>query len=197
MVDIHLPDDWATADEKEKLKRLFDAENDAALNAALVKVCHAAMQEYKEMFLGQGVPTRAEEVKQRRLFLLTKHLFGGTMPSEYQVGDMFQLTENQSRALLRNVLSRFRYDIGEELKDTLRSCMDAASYDEDTSEYRVVIRSEVVLEEMRKMLEEEAPLLKPITKVPNTSRNYSISVDTLNALRVGLEMTPVDQPADQ
>jgi len=191
MVDIRLPDDWVTADEKQKLAQLLNAHTHEEYEAAIARVARAALDEYKEMLLGQGLPTRADEIKQRRLFHLIKRHFRGRIPSESEVADMFQLTEAQSRALIQSVRTRFRYDLEQELLETLRSTLMSATFDEDAEEYRVVIRSDNVLEAMRAILEEEAPQLPSITKVRGSSRNYSISVDSYEVIRAQIGM-----PAD-
>ena len=193
MVDVKVPDNWATADEIQKLKQLFEVEEEADYEDALQRICIAALHEYKEMLLGQGVPTRAEDVKQHRLLFLTKYYFKGGMPSEAQVGNMFQLTESQSRALIRNVSSRFRYTLEEELLDTLQSTLKKASLDKDSDDYHLVILSDNVLDEMRRILKKDFPLLKPIAKVPNTSRQFSISVDSYKALEQHLGLDNAKQ----
>lgn len=63
---------------------LFNCQNRKGLTYALKHVTLAALMEYKEMSLRNGLPTRADEIK---------HYFQGAMPTETEVSLMFQLTE--------------------------------------------------------------------------------------------------------
>lgn len=182
-INIELPDDFFTADERERLKELFKTQDDAEFSEALQKVVRAGLSEYKEMFLGMGLPSRADEIQQHRLFHLIKYYFGGRLPSEPEVTSMFQLTESRSRRLIRSVMTRFHYALGLEIQNTLREAIDQAQFDGDSEMYRVVIQSDNVLEEFNRIIGMVAPRLGRVRKVPNMSRTYSVSVDSYNALR--------------
>lgn len=67
---IKLADDFFQPDEIKILKRTFECESDDDLEKALEKVIIASLKEYKEMFVGMGIPTRAEDIHQLRLFLM-------------------------------------------------------------------------------------------------------------------------------
>ncbi|NMB18828.1 MAG: hypothetical protein GX984_05170, partial [Erysipelothrix sp.] len=98
MITIQLTNDLLDETEIQKLMTLFNCQSDEEFNLALKNVILAALTEYKEMLLGKGLPTRADEIKQHRLFHLVKHYFQGVMPTEAEVSSMFQLTETESRA---------------------------------------------------------------------------------------------------
>lgn len=55
-------------------------------------MCRAGFRESKEMMLSMGMPTRADEVRQQRLYCLIKEYFSGTIPSESDVAALFHLT---------------------------------------------------------------------------------------------------------
>lgn len=122
-IHIELPDGFFGDDERERLKALFKVQDDQGFSAALGRVVCAALDEYKEMFLGKRLPSRADEIRQHRLFHLIKHFFVGRLPSEAEVSSMFQLTHSRSRSLLRFVMTRFRYDLEEEIRNTLRDAV--------------------------------------------------------------------------
>ncbi len=68
------------------------------------------------MFLGRGFPSHADEIQQHRLYLMIKYCFKDTLPSEAQVSSIFQLTQSKSRSLICSVLTRFHYELTEDLK---------------------------------------------------------------------------------
>lgn len=167
--------------EKEKLKTLFDCENDVQLEETLNNVVKASLSEYKEMFLGRGLPSRADEIQQHRLFYLIKYHFSGRLPSESEVSALFQLTQTRSKSLIRFVMTRFHYDLEEEVKNSLISTLESAEEDSEDG-YRVVIQSDNVLEELNRIISREAPDLDPVRKVPKMSRTFAISTDSHNKL---------------
>lgn len=180
MITIQLTNDLLDEQEIQKLMTLFNCQSDEEFNLALKNVTLAALTEYKEMLLGKGLPTRADEIKQHRLFHLVKHYFRGVMPTEAEVSSMFQLTETESRALIRNVRTRFRYQLEAEILNTLQQTVISAELNED--KYHVVIQSDNVLEELNRVVSTNAPQLDPITKVRGSARKYQISEDTFELL---------------
>ncbi|MEH7387630.1 hypothetical protein V7147_19840, partial [Bacillus sp. JJ1521] len=195
MINIQLTDDFLNEQEIQKLKKLFKCADNEELNLALKNIALAALTEYKEMLLGKGLPTRADEIKQHRLFHLVKHYFQGVIPTEADVSSMFQLTETESRALIRNVRTRFRYQLESEILNTLQQTIVSAEFNNEV--YHVVIQSDNVLEELNRLVSTNAPQLDPITKVRGSARKYQISEDTYvlltNALGINQEVAATEQ----
>lgn len=188
-MQLEIPDDWATEEEIARLQALFNTPNESDFQNALSQIAAAGVQEYKEMLLGQGLPTRADEIRQHRLFSLIKAHFSGRIPSETEVSRYFQLTQRQSRALIQNVRTRFKFQLEEELKATLRSVLESAAHDEDGHEFRVAIQSDNILDELKSILETEAPMSEAIQKIRGSARTYSISEDSYQVLvqHLGME----------
>ncbi|MNW42250.1 hypothetical protein D3C74_194160 [compost metagenome] len=190
-IQVDLPDNIFTQDEEAKLKGLFGTDTDEDFKEAINAITAAAITEYKEMLLGKGLPTRADEIKQHRLFHLVKHFFQGKMPTETEVSLMFQLTESESRALIRNVRTKFRYQLEDEVNATLIDIIESAEQRADA--HIVVIQSDNVLEELNRIISLKAPHLDPITKVRGSARQYQISEDTYALLcryyQIGEEAT--------
>jgi hypothetical protein len=181
MINLQLTSNILSEEEIQKLKILFKTNDDEEFNLKLKNIALAALIEYKEMLLGKGLPTRADEIKQHRLFHLIKYYFQGVIPTEAEVSSMFQLTESESRALIRNVRTRFRYQLEIEIMNTLQQTIVSAEHNHD--KYHVVIQSDNVIEELNRLVSTHAPHFDPVAKVRNSARKYQISEDTYEFLR--------------
>ncbi len=61
----------------------------AELPEHLTLYSEAATEEYVRMVLGQHVYSRGQDIKEYRLCLLIRHVFGGRLPSEQQISALF------------------------------------------------------------------------------------------------------------
>jgi hypothetical protein len=183
-IEVHFPDDFLTENEKNKLMKLLGCENDDEKFAIdITKIAQASLCEYKDMLLGMGMPTRADEIRQYRLLHLIKNYFIDRLPSEAEVSSMFQLTQSKSKSLIQNAITRFRYQLENEIRNTLINNLKQAEFDKDANEYHLVIQSGNVLEELNRIIATIAPELDPIRKIRNMSRSYSISEDSFDKLK--------------
>ncbi|NLM43340.1 MAG: hypothetical protein GX201_04900 [Clostridiales bacterium] len=87
--------------ENKLLKSVLDCKDDSELRQAISRIGMAAISEYLEMILGKQLPTRANEIRERKLFHLIKHYFDGRIPNETEISTLFQLTESSSRTLFK------------------------------------------------------------------------------------------------
>lgn len=169
-----------TAEDMDVLKRVLECDTEEALLEALQKITRAALSEYLEMLLGKQVPNTAEEMKQRRLFHLLKHYFRNRLPSEAEISSMFQITASASRTLLRHTRTKYRFELQEELLNTVRSILKSARL--INGAYRVAIPSDNILEELKTTVAIQAPQLEQISKVKNSAGVYNIPEDTFDVL---------------
>lgn len=177
-ITLDIPEYILNEDNKQRLKNTLNTgDEDLNMNGIIL----ASFLEYKDMLLGNGLPTRADEIKQHRLFHLIKHYFRGRIPNEAEVSRMFQLTESESKSLIKNVRTRFRYQLESEINNTLKQVM--LEYTKNDDKYEVIIQSDNVLEELNRILTQVNPVLEPIKKVRDSSRKYSMAEDTYNALK--------------
>lgn len=177
-VTLNIPENILNNDEIQRLKDTLNIENEVEMKGIIM----ASFIEYKDMLLGNGLPTRADEIKQHRLLHLIKHHFKGRIPNESEVSRMFQLTEGESKSLIKNVRTRFRYQLENEIKSTLKDVIDKCILKQD--KYEVIIQSDNVLEELNRILSDINPVLEPIKKIRDSSRNYTIALDTYEALKI-------------
>lgn len=153
---------------------------DDEVNDAVCRIAKAALTEYMEMILGKQLPTRANEIHERRLYHLLKNYFNGRIPTEAEIASLFQMVQSSSRTLLRNVRTKYKFDLEQELSSTAISILTAAKQARDG--YRVVIQSENILEELQQIVSIKAPHLDQISKVRSSVGVYSIPEDTLEVL---------------
>lgn len=174
---LEIPESILNESEKQRLMDTLNMEEELDMKGIIM----ASFIEYKDMLLGNGLPTRADEIKQHRLFHLIKQHFRGRIPNESEVSRMFQLTETESKSLIKNVRTRFRYQLESEINNTLKEVVENCSLNID--KYETIIQSDNVLEELNRILTQVNPSLEPIKKVRDSSRKYTMSEDTYNALR--------------
>ncbi|MFC7481058.1 hypothetical protein ACFQX7_14855 [Luedemannella flava] len=101
----------------------------ADVPGALERIAAAATEEYLDMILGRRLPRRLEEIREQRLVLLVRHLFANHLPTEEQVARVFQLTPQQSRALLRGVMAKHRYELADAVRATLEGTLHRAQHE--------------------------------------------------------------------
>ena len=183
-IQIEIPDDFFTDDQKETLRMLFQADNDKKFKSSLGKVVLAALDEYRDMFLGQGLPSRSNEIREFRLYYLIKRFFDGRIPDELEVSTMFQLPESRAKNLILYVLTRFRYNLEDEILATLREIVKSAEPDDkkQVHEYRVFIGSGNMVEELNRVISRGGVRYKHLTRIRNESNMYSISPDSYSVI---------------
>lgn len=178
--------------EKNLLKKTLKCNSNDELVESLTRIAKAAFREYLEMILGKQLPTRANEIYERRLFHLLKYYYTGKIPSEAEVASMFQITQSSSRTLLRNVRAKFKYDLEEELLNTIQETLRHAVLKGDS--FRVVIQCENILEELQQTVSIKAPQLDQISKVKGSAGIYNIPEDTFTLLanHFGVDLAQVE-----
>lgn len=181
-VTVRLDEEILNESEKNRLIGCLDVSNEQ-LDEILQDIIKASFNEYKEMLLGKGLPTRADEIKQHRLLHLIKYYFKGKIPTETQVSLMFQLTESESRSLIKNVKTRFRYQLEKEISNTLQDVVSSWGISDEREYYEVVIESDNIHEELNRIITVRNPSLEPIKKLPSAARKFKISVDTYQLLK--------------
>ncbi|HUI30370.1 MAG TPA: hypothetical protein VLX91_09140 [Candidatus Acidoferrales bacterium] len=181
-ITITVTDAELTAADKTIIKECLGLASDATLNAALKKLSKAAFMEYVKMFKERGLPTRANEVQQERLFFLLNHYFIDRLPGENEISSIFQVTPSQSKTLLRNTKSRFRTKIEKSIDNTLLQTLKSATQREDEGPYEFVCTSQSTIEELNSIVGQKGPTLEPIKKIKDLANKYICAVDTYNLL---------------
>jgi hypothetical protein len=179
---VTIPDEFFTEREKDKLKALLSADSDAKFDDAISKITLAALDEYKDMLLGSGLPSRANEIREYRLYHLIKRYFSGRLPSELEVSSMFQLPESRSKNLILYVITRFRYDLEDELFFTLRQALENAEIIDEGIGYRIYADPNNIVDELDRIISGSGRRLRRLTKIRNEDNMYSIAIDSYEYL---------------
>ncbi len=182
-IPIKIPDEYFTQDERDKLKSLLRVPDDANFTVALNRVILAALDEYKQMFLGMGLPSRANEIREYRLYYLIKNYFQSRIPDELEVASMFQLPISRSKNLILNVLARFRYDLEEEILSTLQAIIEEAEDIDEGRLFRVYITSSNMVDEFDRIIARSGRHFRQLTKVRNEYNLYEIAPDSYEYIR--------------
>ena len=157
------------------------------LKGALARLSKTAFMEYIKMFKEKGLPTRADEVQQERLFFLLNHYFQNRLPGENEISSIFQLTQSQSRTLLRNTKSRYRTKIKDLIKNTLRTTLISENQPVDDNPIEFGCTSQSTIEELNSIVSQKGPTLQPIEKIRGQASEYSCAVSTYNLLKEELK----------
>jgi hypothetical protein len=179
-------------EEIDMLKNVLRCEDKEELKKEMTGITKAAINEYLDMLLGRNLPTRAREIKERRLFHLLKHYFIGRIPTEAEISSLFQMTDRSSRTLLRNVRTKFKFELKEEIENTIKTIL--LSVKTRGNKYIAVIKNDNLLEELKHTVAEKAPHLDQIKRVPNSAGVYFISEDTFDILcsHYGIDLDEVE-----
>ena len=171
-----------SVDERRQLTATFGC-SDSNLDKEITKYTDAAAEEYIRMVLGQRVFTRGQDIREYRLYLLIRHVFGGRLPTEQKISSLFQTTTTQSRALLRAVMSKYQYELQEAIHDTLREELDRAQPDPNTDGgFLITVDSENVIQALNRQIASIDGTLPQITRARNTVSTYEIAKSSYSKL---------------
>ncbi|WP_333795831.1 hypothetical protein [Rheinheimera sp.] len=174
-ITFQIDDHEFEQEQKELIKKTLKIE-DGDIQGALNKIAKAALTEYLTMLVEGGMPNRADEAKQDRLLYLIQSYFAASLPTESQISTIFQLTQNQSKTLLKNTVSRFRHKLDDVLMNTMKAVVKSAEHVNEM--YLVVISSDVVKDELNMVITQNEPTYKPITKRKSSAGQFEISEDS-------------------
>ena len=182
-ITITIPDEFFDEYELLKLKALFECSDEEAFHKKLEYVVLAALEEYRDMLLGQGLPSRSAEIREYRLFYLIKHYFNGLIPNEVEVSTMFQLPVTRSRSLLLNVLTRFGYDLEQEIRNTIVLELEKANFSNtDHLEIPLFIQSRNIVDQINLVVAASGKQLPWLRPVRNQAGVYLLGIDTYEFL---------------
>jgi hypothetical protein len=155
----------------------------ARIEDALEKVAAAALAEYRDHLSGTRPPTTISALREDRLMLLVEHLFGGDLPRDTEVEDLFQLTSGEARSLVRRVRARRRHDLEASIRRAARAALDAA---EDNGATRSMSASRAVVEYLNGLLERRQTATALIKPDENANGFWIVTKSAYDALDVAV-----------
>jgi hypothetical protein len=180
---------------KTRLARILRCEPEQ-LADELKPYASAALEEYVRMFLGERVFTRGADIREYRLLLLMKHDLDGAVPDDDYVSARFQTNTGLSRGLIRNVLSKFQYEVETGVHATFKKAVDDARREGDSTVWTVIIHSANVVNALNREIEILSGALPLVTKTPGTGARYEIKRSTYLKLCEALGVDVKDDPGD-
>ncbi len=164
-------------EQKKRLKSIFSFVENYVEKDILESILKSAKEEYLSQFLDDGNKSSVGEIRQQRLFLLVKHVFNGTIPSEVEVASIFKIPLSSAKTLIKNMKSRYQFEIEVYFKETIKDILKQINEDEiDGDEYyKFNIRSSYMLSEMNQIIELKDQNCEKIKRFNSISSFYKIS----------------------
>jgi len=172
------------ASQRKRLAAILECK-ESEVEKRLAPYATAALEEYVRMFTGERVFTRGQDIREYRLYLLMRYVFGGTIPDDRQVSALFQTTSSQSRTLVRSVLSKFQYELEPVVRESLRAAVEGA-VEGESGTWRIELRSQNAVDALNELIARLSTRAKPLPLLtPNASgaNVYTLANSARNALR--------------
>lgn len=151
------------------------------------RLVQASEEEFTGQLLNDGRISTISELYQYRLFLYVKHVFDWNIPSEFEVSQIFNIPNSSASTLIKNMRSRYQFELVQSFKDTLQSILktiDSENPENINGEnyYKLNIRSKQLVKEINELLAILNPNYEDIKKYNDISSYYKISEQTRNGL---------------
>jgi len=182
-----------TQREIDLLKTILNCD-DNTIEPVLSKVGKAAITEYYKMILGDKVFTRGKDMQEFRLLNLVKYYFDGQIPSEQQISGLFQIKITESRGLISALISKYQYELQDNIKSSLRKKLDEKAMKNGDTDYKIPLDSTFYKDELNKILTNKDPKLPMIEKDTQTSGNYTIKPSSYDALIQYFNINETNKP---
>ena len=154
------------------------------LDPALAALGRAALEEYVQMALGHLTFNRLSDLYAYRLLLLVRHLFGHRLPTEDQVGRLFNTASSQ--LIIRAMKNTYRYELTQPVLATIRDTLDRAHEAHDRGVWEVTADPDTV-----KLINAELAALDgtldQVSRRRHTVGQYDIPAASYHALREYLQ----------
>jgi hypothetical protein len=116
----------------------------------LVAHAQAALEEYTDMYLGRRAPTQGKEILEQRLCRLMQRALTDGLPTDDQVGRLFNTNQSAARTLIRNTISKHRFQLSGAVAASAKTALQKAVKDGDR--FVLTIRSNYLAEWMNQDL---------------------------------------------
>lgn len=157
------------------------------LNELMRRLAQASEEEFSGQLLNDGRISTINELYQYRLYLYVKHVFDWKIPSEFEVSQIFNIPNSSASTLIKNMKSRYQFELVQSFKDTLRTILDTIDLNNPEitngeNYYKLNIRSKQLVKEINELLAILNPNFEDIKKYNDISSYYKISEQTKTGL---------------
>lgn len=180
-ITIEIPENILSVEECKTIIACLGLKETKGPNEVIAKIGLCALLEYKKMFLESGLPTKADEVRQERLFFLIKGIYIESLPTEQQVSTIFQLSTSRSKSLLRNTIASYRNQLRNQIVESVRIVLSDSKQD-DNGNYQIAIKSDTIKEEINSFLMQNKPTLQKLTATRGSAGLFTCAEDTYDFL---------------
>ena len=181
-ITINIAEEDISTEDASLIRNCLSINTNEEYVEAIRRLLKTSIMEYKKMFKEKGLPTRADEVLQDRLFFLITFYYVNRLPNESEISSIFQLSSTQSKTLLKNTISRYRTRVTEQIRNTIYEVVRQGNRDEVKSQATMVIFSDNVLEQLNLIVSQYQPHFDKIARVRGSAGEYKCSLDTYNFL---------------
>lgn len=182
-MEITIEIDDFSNEEQRRLRSIFSFMENYDEATFIEKMTKCAILEYKSQFLNDGSINTISEIRQQKLFLMVKHVFDGLIPSEVEVASIFKIPRSTASTLIKNMRSRYHFDIEQYLKGTIRTILQNNHvFNDETGYYRLEVRSSYMIKEMNEILELRNRNCEKIKRHNPDSSFYKINEDSYQEL---------------
>lgn len=142
----------------------------------------AALKEYIQMLLGQRVVRQVADVKEYKLMLLIKEVFGNKIPNEQKIAQIFQITNSQARTLLKFIMAKYPYELAEAIRSSYIDILTGCKQVEEDGDYEVTIDNVSAVEGLNYILARMDGTLPKITRKVGTVSVYKVNIASCEKL---------------
>jgi len=151
------------------------------LGGALEKIGKAAFLEYCKMIVENGTPSKIDDIREARLFLLIQHYFENRLPNENEVEQIFHLS-NKSKGLLKGTISHYKTRLTK-FNSFLLTYLSKATQNDNTTYYEFECKSITIIEELNSIVKDNWSSHELIKRVPNSASMFHCHPDTHQKLK--------------
>lgn len=168
--------------EGEILEKVLGSDNGKIMLDNLNLLAKTAISEYIDMITNQGIPSRNNDLKTKRLLFLIENYYPETLPTEFELINLFRINERSAKALIDDTLSLYQNRIETNLDESIKRALKDFTIDEEDNYYEGVVESKVLLDKINENITREKPGLESLKKKRNTSGKYICKIDTYKFL---------------
>jgi hypothetical protein len=164
----------------------------AEVKDRLVAHAQAALDEYVAMYLGRRAPSQAREMLEHRLTLLMLRALKDELPTDDQVARLFNTNQSSARTLIRNTISKHRFQLTKVVAASAKKALEHATA--DGAQRVITIRSNYLAEWMNQDLARSDQGSPPLLPLRDRVARYSTATSSYEILCKLYGAQPVKGP---